>query len=74
MDPEDAAARKVRNANQFINALPHSRDLDMDVLEIGDGVATMTLDYDARLRRRFRYRVLHGGVVTRCSTPAAGRR
>ena len=64
MDPEAAAARKVRNANQFIVALPHSRDLGMVVLEIGDGVAVMALDYDARLIGDPETGVLHGGVVT----------
>lgn len=64
MDPMDTAEGRARLANQFIQALPHARDLGMRVVEIGDGVAVMTLDYDARLIGDPETGVLHGGVVT----------
>jgi uncharacterized protein (TIGR00369 family) len=62
--PEDAAAQKARIARQFIEAIPHSRDLGMQMLEVGDGWALMALDYDARFVGDPETGVLHGGVVT----------
>jgi uncharacterized protein (TIGR00369 family) len=64
MDAEDAAAQKSRIARQFVQAIPHSRDLGMEVLEVGDGWALMALDYDDRFVGDPETGVLHGGVVT----------
>jgi uncharacterized protein (TIGR00369 family) len=64
MTPEDAAAQKARIARQFIQAIPHSRDLGMEVLEIGAGWVLMALDYDPRFIGDPETGVLHGGVVT----------
>ena len=61
---DDPAARKAQIARQFIQALPHARDLGMEMLEIGDGWALMALDYDARFVGDPETGVLHGGVVT----------
>ena len=61
---QDDAADKVRIARQFIRALPHARDLGMDILEAGEGVAVMALDYDLRFVGDPATGVLHGGVVT----------
>ena len=61
---EDAAAQKARIARQFIEAIPHSRHLGMQMLEIGDGWALMALDYDERFVGDPETGVLHGGVVT----------
>lgn len=60
---EDAAQR-ARIARQFIEAIPHSQDLGMQLLEIGDGWAMLALDYDARFVGDPETGVLHGGVVT----------
>lgn len=60
----DAAAERIRIANQFMAGLPHSSDLGMQVLEIGEGTALMALDYDPRLVGDPVTGVLHGGVVT----------
>jgi uncharacterized protein (TIGR00369 family) len=62
--PDDPAARKAQIARQFIAALPHARDLGMQMLEIGDGWALMALDYDERFVGDPETGVLHGGVVT----------
>ncbi len=64
MDAEDTAAQKLRLARQFIQALPHSRDLGMDVVELGPGRVVMALDYDPRFIGDPDTGVLHGGVVT----------
>ena len=64
MTPENPAAHKARIARQFIQALPHSRDLGMEVVEVGDGWALMALDYDPRFVGDPGTGVLHGGVVT----------
>ena len=57
-DPRMEAARRL------VRALPHARDLGMDVLEAGDGTAVMALDYDPRFVGDPATGVLHGGVVT----------
>ncbi len=64
MDAEQAAVQKARIARQFIQAIPHSRDLGMEVLEIGEGWVLMALDYDPRFIGDPETGVLHGGVVT----------
>jgi uncharacterized protein (TIGR00369 family) len=61
---EDAAAQKAGIARQFIEAIPHSRHLGMQMLQIGDGWALMALDYDERFVGDPETGVLHGGVVT----------
>jgi uncharacterized protein (TIGR00369 family) len=60
----DPDVEKARLARQFIAAIPHVRDLGMQMLEIGDGWALMGLDYDARFVGDPDTGVLHGGVVT----------
>ena len=40
--------QKDRIARQFIEAIPHARDLGMTFVELGDGWAVMALDYDPR--------------------------
>ena len=60
--PATRTGRKWRGG--FIEALPHARDLGMDILEAGDGWALMALDYDARFVGDPETGVLHGGVVT----------
>jgi uncharacterized protein (TIGR00369 family) len=69
---EDPAAQKARIARQFIEAIPHSRDLGMRMLDIGDGWAVMALDYDPRLVGDPATGVLHGGVVTALLDTCAG--
>jgi uncharacterized protein (TIGR00369 family) len=62
--PEDPTAQKARIARQFIEAIPHSRQLGMQMLEIGDGWAVLALDYDPRFIGDPETGVLHGGVAT----------
>lgn len=64
MASDVASAQKDRIARQFIQAIPHARDLGMEVLEVGNGWVTMALDYDPRFVGDPETGVLHGGVVT----------
>jgi uncharacterized protein (TIGR00369 family) len=60
----DPAEQKTLIAQRFIEALPHARDLGMQVVDIGEGWALMALDYDPRFVGDPETGVLHGGVVT----------
>ena len=72
----------IAQARQFISALPHCRELNMSVDEVGPGLARISMPYDTRLIGDPRTGVLHGGAVsalmdTRCGAavlahPAAG--
>ena len=64
MEETGASAQKARIARQFIESIPHSRFLGMEMVEIGEGWALMALDYDVRLIGDPATGVLHGGVVT----------
>jgi len=56
---------KKRNAaQQFIEAIPYSRALGMVLEQIGDGVAAISMPYDARLVGDPKSGVIHGGAVS----------
>ena len=48
MTPEEMQDRRERLARQFIEALPHARALGMRMDAVGEGVATISMDYDSR--------------------------
>lgn len=56
--------RQTMIARQFIQALPHSRALGMQLSEIGDGVATISMPYDERLIGDPETGVIHGGAMS----------
>ena len=56
--------RQTKIATQFIEAIPYSRALGMTLTEIGDGHATITMPYDARLVGDPETGVIHGGAVS----------
>ena len=59
-------------ARQFIEALPHSHALGMRLEAIGDGVATISMPYDARLIGDPLTGVIHGGAVSALMDTACG--
>ena len=59
-DPDRAA----KIARQFIEAIPHARDLGMVVEETGAGTCTISMPYDDRLVGDPRTGVIHGGAVS----------
>ncbi len=61
---DDIKARQTLIAKQFIEAIPHARELGMKVTAIGDGQATITMGYDARLIGDPETGVIHGGAVS----------
>ena len=57
-------ADKARIAKQFIEMIPHSKALGMSILDIGDGMAEITMPYDKRLVGDPETGVIHGGAVS----------
>ncbi|EPX84944.1 PaaI family thioesterase [Salipiger mucosus] len=55
---------KLAIARRFIAGIPHVTALNMDIVEIGDGVAAMRLPYDTRFVGDPETGVLHGGAVS----------
>lgn len=55
---------KAKFARQFIEAIPHAKALGMVLEEIGEGVATISMDYDSRFVGDPVTGVIHGGAVS----------
>jgi uncharacterized protein (TIGR00369 family) len=62
----------VKMARQFIEALPHAHALGMTLEAIGDGRATVSMPYDARLIGDPATGVIHGGAVSALMDTASG--
>jgi len=56
--------RKGQLAKQFIQLLPHAQALGMELTEIGNGVASIEMPYDARFVGDPETGVIHGGAVS----------
>ncbi|MEL6450149.1 MAG: PaaI family thioesterase [Pseudomonadota bacterium] len=54
----------LKRASQFIQALPHARDLGMQLVDISPGVAEITMPYDPRLIGDPATGVISGGAVS----------
>ena len=59
-------------ARQFIQALPFSRALGMQLTELGAGSASITMPWDARLVGDPATGVLHGGAISALMDTASG--
>jgi uncharacterized protein (TIGR00369 family) len=57
-------ADKAELARQFIEAIPHSRALGMQLTEIGNGTAVIAMPYDKKLIGDPKTGVIHGGAVS----------
>ncbi|MFY9210942.1 MAG: PaaI family thioesterase [Aestuariivita sp.] len=55
---------KAKFARQFIEAIPHSRALGMELTEIGEGSAEIRMAYDTRFVGDPKTGVIHGGAVS----------
>lgn len=55
---------QTKIATQFIEAIPHARELGMALTDIGNGQATITMPYDPRLVGDPETGVIHGGAVS----------
>ncbi|PRX35353.1 uncharacterized domain 1-containing protein [Meinhardsimonia xiamenensis] len=67
MDPD-----KLKRADQFIQALPHSRALGMRLTDLGPGIAEVEMPWDARFVGDPETGVIHGGAVSALMDTCAG--
>ena len=59
-------------ARQFIEAIPHARDLGMQIEEIGEGSCLISMPYDEKLIGDPRTGVIHGGAVSALMDTCSG--
>ena len=57
-------ADKAELARSFIRLIPQARALNMDILEIGEGIAVIRMPYDPELIGDPDTSVIHGGAVS----------
>ncbi|MFZ7090281.1 PaaI family thioesterase [Primorskyibacter sp. 2E233] len=65
-------ADKATIARQFIELIPHSKALGMEITEIGDGIAEIQLPYDPRFIGDPETGVIHGGAVSALMDTCSG--
>jgi uncharacterized protein (TIGR00369 family) len=63
---------KIQIARQFIEAIPHARDLGMQLMELENGVAVITMPYDPKLVGNPATGVIHGGAVSALMDTCSG--
>lgn len=63
---------RAKVARQFIEAIPHARVLGMSFVEIGDGLAELTMPYDERLIGDPATGVVHGGAISTLMDTCSG--
>lgn len=64
--------QELRIARQFIQALPHARDLGMELEATGPGLAVISMPYDRRLVGDPETGVIHGGAVSALMDTSCG--
>ncbi|MEP1327563.1 PaaI family thioesterase [Pseudophaeobacter sp.] len=57
-------ADKTKLARQFIEAIPHAKELGLVLQDIGDGMARISMPYDEKLIGDPKTGVIHGGAVS----------
>lgn len=62
----------LKQARQFIEAIPHANALQMQMDAIGPGTAALSMPYDERLIGDPRTGVIHGGAVSALMDTCAG--
>ncbi len=62
----------IARARQFIEAIPHSRALAMELEDIGPGRAVISMAWDARFVGDPATGVIHGGAVSALMDTASG--
>ncbi len=67
-----AEDRKQRLARQFIESIPHARELGMEFVEIGSGEAELAMPYDERLVGDPSTGVIHGGAISTLMDTCSG--
>ncbi len=70
--PDTPKPDTLKIARQFIAALPHSQALGMQLDDIREGVAIVSMPYDTRLIGDPATGVIHGGAVSALMDTAAG--
>jgi uncharacterized protein (TIGR00369 family) len=69
---DDQTIRREKIAAQFIASIPHAQALGMSLTEVGDGRATIAMDYDERFVGDPETGVIHGGAVSALMDTCAG--
>ena len=59
-------------ARQFMQSLPHSRALGMELAQMGEGKAVVSMPYDPRFIGDPATGVLHGGAISALMDTASG--
>ena len=62
----------LKTARSFMSALPHAQVLGMQIIDLGDGRATVTMPWDARFVGDPVTGVIHGGAVSALMDTASG--
>ena len=65
-------SERLKRARQSMQALPHAKALGMVLTDLGEGSATITMDYDPRFIGDPATGVLHGGAISALMDSASG--
>ncbi|MDC0736731.1 PaaI family thioesterase [Cognatishimia sp. SS12] len=57
-------AENAKQAQQFIEMIPHAKALGMEITQIGDGMTQIEMDYDTRFIGDPETQVISGGAVS----------
>jgi uncharacterized protein (TIGR00369 family) len=61
---DDRKAQKIKQAQQFIAALPHCAALNMSLVDVSDGEVILSMPYDPKLVGDPATGVIHGGAIS----------